>query len=315
MEENVDKLEAFLKLAEEIARERPSKMPRGTWSEEIRPVIEWLRSLSPEKARVAYLGPEGSYTHEAASILFPKDELVPKANIVEVFEAVEKGEADYGVVPIANRLEGPVNETIDLLMRTPLKVYHDIEIPIRIMLASGTVDDVKDVKKVYGHPMIFKQATKLLKELNVQTVPTSSTSEAARIAAREPGAAALCSPKAVELYKLKVLKANVEDRAHNATRFFVIHKHDNPRGSRTAILASVPHKPGGLFEFLQPFAEKGVNLTMIYSRPLKEHPWRYVFYIEMEGSREELKEVLEEASKRATFLKVLGSYDCLDLTS
>jgi prephenate dehydratase len=306
--------EELLRLAEELLRERPSKIPSGTWPEELKPVIEWLRSLAPQKVKVAYLGPPGSYTHEAASVLFPKEELVPKGSIPEVFEAVEKGEAEFGVVPIANRLEGPVNETIDLLTQTSLKVYHDVEIPVRIMLASGTVKDLSEVKKVYGHPMIFKQATKLLKELSVQTVPTSSTSEAARIASREPGAAALCSPKAVELYGLKVLRANVEDKAHNATRFFVLHKHDDPRGERTAILASVPHKPGGLYEFLTPFARKGVNLTMIYSRPLKEHPWRYVFYIEMEGSRTELKDVLEEASKNATFLKVLGSYNRLDLT-
>jgi len=304
----------FLRLAEKLLRERPSKLPSGTWPEELKPVIEWLRSLAPQKVKVAYLGPPGSYTHEAASVLFPKEELVPKSSIGEVFEAVEKGEAEFGVVPIANRLEGPVNETIDLLTQTPLKVYHDVEIPIRIMLASGTAEKLEDVKKVYGHPMIFKQATKLLKELNVELVPTSSTSEAAKIASREPGAAALCSPKAVELYNLKVIKANVEDKAHNATRFFVIHKHDNPEGERTAVLASVPHKPGGLYEFLKPFAEKGVNLTMIYSRPLKEHPWRYVFYIEMEGSRTELEEVLEEASKISTFFKVLGSYDRLDLT-
>ncbi|NPA85629.1 MAG: prephenate dehydratase [Crenarchaeota archaeon] len=306
--------EELLRLAEELLRERPSRLPSGTWPEELKPVIEWIRSLVPQKVKVAYLGPPGSYTHEAASVLFPKEELVPKKSIPDVFESVEKGEADFGVVPIANRLEGPVNETIDLLLQTPLKVYHDIEIPIRIMLASGTVSSVDGIKRIYGHPMVFRQATKVLEALGVEAIPTSSTSEAARIASEEPGAAALCSPKAVELYGLKVLKANVEDRAHNATRFFVLHKHDNPSGDRTALLASVPHRPGGLYEFLAPFAQRGANLTMIYSRPLKEHPWRYVFYLEVEGSRNELGEVLDEASKNATFLKVLGSYNKLDLT-
>ncbi|ABU81490.1 Prephenate dehydratase [Ignicoccus hospitalis KIN4/I] len=310
----MDVVEELLKLAERAARERPTRLPSGTWPEELKPVIEWLRSLSPMKVKVAYLGPPGSYTHEAASLVFPKEELVSKGSIPEVFESVEKGEADFGVVPIANRLEGPVNETIDAFLQSHVKVYYDVEIPIRIMLASGTVKDVKEIKRVYGHPMIFKQATKLLKELGVEQVPTSSTSEAARIAAQEPGAAALCSPKAVEMYKLKVLRANVEDKPHNATRFFVIHKRDNPEGDKTALLASVPHRPGGLFEFLKPFAERGINLTMIYSRPLKDHPWRYVFYIETEGSREALKEVLEEASKISSFLKILGSYTKLDLT-
>ncbi len=307
-------VEEFLRLAEKLLREKPSRIPSGSWPEELKPVILWLRSLASKGTSVAYLGPPGSYTHEAASILFPKEKLVSKGTIAEVFEAVEKGEAEYGVVPIANRLEGPVNETIDLLFQSNVKVYHDIEIPVRIMLASGTVNSLKEIKRIYGHPMIFKQATKLLKELNVETVPTKSTSEAAIIASREEGAAALCSPKAVELYGLKVLKANVEDKPHNATRFFVISKLDNPEGSMTSILVTVPHKPGGLYNFLEVFAKNSVNLTMIYSRPMKDVPWRYIFYIEMEGSRKKLEKVLEEAKSRSAIMKVLGSYDRLDLT-
>ena len=307
-------VEEFLKLAEEILIEKPIRIPSGSWPEELKPVILWLRSLASKGTTVAYLGPPGSYTHEATSILFPEEKLVSKGTIAEVFEAVEKGEAEYGVVPIANRLEGPVNETIDLLFQSNVKVYHDIEIPIRIMLASGTVDDIDKVKRIYGHPMIFKQATKLLRELEVEVVPTRSTSEAAIIASKEEGAAALCSPKAAELYGLKILKSNVEDKPHNATRFFVISKLDNPEGNYTALLVSVPHKPGGLYNFLEVFAKNSINLTMIYSRPMKDVPWRYIFYIEMEGSRRKLEKVLEEAKLRSAILKVLGSYDRLDLT-
>ncbi|UXD21903.1 chorismate mutase [Ignicoccus pacificus DSM 13166] len=310
-----ERVERLLKLAIEISRNPPEEGITGSVPRELEPLVKWLNSLAHRKRKVAYLGPPGSYTHEASTYLFPEERntLVPKRTISEVFDSVAKGESDFGVVPIANKLEGPVNETIDNLLFHEVHVVKSIEIPIRIVLGSGTVNRIEEIKKVYGHPMIFGQATKLLSRLRVPTIATTSTSEAAKIASEEDGAAALCSPMAARLYNLKVLLDSVEDYPSNSTRFFVIGKELLKDGSYTALLTSVPHKPGGLYHFLEPFASKNVNLTMIYSRPMKGYPWNFVFYIEMEGSIEELREVLEEAKRRSMFLKVLGSYNMLEV--
>ncbi len=309
------RVEEFLEIARDLLERPPKEFDiKGSYPEDLRPLISWLKSIEARKDVVAYLGPEGSYTHEATLLLFPKAKLVSSKSISEVFEKVSKGEAKYGVVPIANRLEGPVNETIDNLLFHNLFVKKSIEIPIRITLAANEETDIKDVKKIYGHPMIFGQARNIIERLGVPVIPTRSTSEAAMLAKREKGAAALCSPLAVSIYGLKALKESVEDNPNNSTRFFVISKSYSEEGDYTVLLASVKHRPGGLYEFLEPFAKSGVNLTMIYSRPMKNIPWHYVFYIEMEGSIRELRDVLEESRKSATFIKLLGSYDTLELS-
>jgi len=310
MDERVAK---FLQLANELLENPPKEVPPGRYPSDLEPVIKWLFSIVNKKVEVAYLGPPGSYTHQAALILFGRSELVEKKTISEVFESVVRGESAFGVVPIANKLEGPVNETIDNLFFHETGIVKAIEIPIRIVLGSGTVDRIDKIKRIYGHPMIFGQARRLLEQLKVPTVPTTSTSEAARIASEEEGAAALCSPLAAEMYSLKVLKDSVEDYPNNSTKFLVIARGSNLDGKYTAIIVSVPHRPGGLYEFLEPFAKNRVNLTMIYSRPMKGLPWSYIFYIEMEGSLEDLGEVIEKARGKSTIFKTLGSYDLLEV--
>ncbi len=280
----------------------------GDVKEEMREVLSWALKVANKykKPRVAYLGPEGSYTEEATLTVFPQMIPKPVNSIGEVFDAVERGEAEFGVVPFANRLEGPVNETIDRLFVTPLKIWYDVEIPVRIVLAS------KDEKfeRIFGHPMIFRQATRLLEKLRVETVPVSSTSAAAKLASEGKGAC-LCSPRAAELYNLKVLVESAEDNPLNATRFFVLSKFERDDGSKTSLLFTVPHTPGSLYKFLEPFARREINLTMVYSRPVKEQPWNYIFYVEFEGRLE--KELERELRSRSSFLKYLGTYPSLSV--
>ena len=275
----------------------------GEVSEELKEILEWaLKVINKYKRpKVAYLGPEGSYTEEAAFTVFPKMIPKPVSSIKEVFEAVEDGEAEFGVVPFANRLEGPVNETIDRLFLSPLKIWYDVEIPVRIVLASK---DGK-VERVFGHPMVFKQATKVLEKLNVEAIPVSSTSAAAKLASEGKGAC-LCSPRAAKIYGLKVIIESAEDNPLNSTRFFVLSKLERREGNRSSMLFTVPHTPGALFKFLEPFAKRNINLTMVYSRPVREQPWNYIFYIEFEGRAEE--DLIEDLKGRSSFLKLLGTY-------
>ncbi|WP_168050256.1 prephenate dehydratase [Ignicoccus islandicus] len=309
------RVENLLELLLSLLREPPEDVEiKGSYPEDLTPILSWLKRTFGVPTKVAYLGPEGSYTHEAAVTAFPGAQLLPSKTISEVFEKVSKNEAKYGIVPIANRLEGPVNETIDNLFFHNLYIKSALEIPIKIVLASNEETDLNTIQKIYGHPMIFGQARKILDKLKVPTIPTRSTSEAALLAKSEKGAAALCSPLAASIYNLKILQDSVEDNPNNSTKFFVLSKYYREEGDYTVLLASVKHQPGGLYEFLKPFAESGVNLTMIYSRPMKDIPWHYVFYIELEGSIKDLKSVIEEARKSSVFIKLLGSYDLLEIT-
>ncbi len=296
-------LEEFLKEAAE-----GKAIVEGEVSEEMIDVIKWAMKIvnKYKRPRVAYLGPEGSYTEEAAFTVFPEMIPIPVRSIKDVFDLVERGETEFGVVPFANRLEGPVNETIDRLFLSPLKIWYDVEIPVRIVLASK--DD--EVRRVFGHPMIFKQATRVLEELNVEVIPVSSTSAAAKLASEGKGAC-LCSPRAARIYGLKVIISSAEDNPLNATRFFVLSKLERGEGCKSSVLFTVPHSPGALFNFLEPFARRNINLTMVYSRPVKEQPWNYIFYVEFEGRGEE--DLLADLKERSNFLKFLGTYPSLTI--
>ena len=257
--------------------------------------------------RVAYLGPENSFTHLAARGFFGDAEYVAAGRIRDVFRAVESYEADYGVVPVENSVEGPVGETLDELAHTLLLIYAAIELRVRLVLAKGKGGG----KTVYGHPHALAEARLALERLvpGYRPVHTRSTSEAAALAARE-GGYCVCSRAAAEANGLEVVEEGVE-RGQNYTRFLVLHWRDQPeRGERTSLVAAMPDVPGALYQWLEPFAERGINLKMIYSRPIPSKPWHYNFYVDIEGSRLEprVAEALEEAADRSLFLRVLGSY-------
>jgi chorismate mutase / prephenate dehydratase len=268
----------------------------------------------PEK--VAYLGPEGSFTHAIAESRFgAMSEYFPLPNIATVFEAVQTGKARFGVVPIENNQEGVVGETMDSLEHFDLKIVAEAAQPIHFCLAS-TADSIRSIRKLYSKDIAFRQCrsfmAKYLDGQEVQIVPVNSTSEAARLALAEgPETAALCSLVAAKLYKLPVLFENVEDADNNITRFLILAKgfvNQKSRQDKTTILAKLPDKPGSLASFLQDFYTRGINLTKIESRPIRgNRGFAAWFYIEFDGHRDDAP-VQEIFARYEEALIWLGSY-------
>ncbi len=260
------------------------------------------------RLRVAYLGPRHSFTHIAATRLFPDAEYVAAKSITEVFNLVESYEASYGVVPLENSLEGPVGETLDNLASTMLSIYAGLEMRIKLVLATGSENPAK---KLYSHPHAYGEAYHNVARIlsSHEFIPTTSTSQAATEAARNH-AYCLCSEQAARKNNLKIILEDAST-APNYTRFITIAWHDQPRNAhRTMLITALPDKPGSLHDWLEPFAKREINLKMIYSRPVPSKPWHYNFYIELEGTRldKNIAEALQEAKQRSLFLRILGSY-------
>jgi chorismate mutase/prephenate dehydratase len=263
---------------------------------------------------VAYLGPEGTYTQAAVYKHFGHFVTArPLAAIDEIFREVEAGNADYGVVPVENSNEGVVNHTLDLFVSSPLKVSGEVALPVHHHLLSRA-ENLSAVKRVYTHAQSLAQCRKWLdgKLPNVVRVAVASNAEGARMAKDEPDAAAIAGRANAELYGLGILAANIEDEPDNTTRFLVIGQQNvPPTGSdMTSLLLSVHNRPGALHDLLAPFADAGVNLTRIESRPSRRAKWDYNFFVDIEGHIEDasVQKVLKRIQQDAAFFKVLGSY-------
>ncbi|MGA2193535.1 MAG: prephenate dehydratase [Nitrospirota bacterium] len=272
-------------------------------------------SLSLEQPiKIAYLGPRSTFTHQACIQRFGySPQYVPVNSIKEVFAEVERGLAEYGVVPVENSIEGAVSYTLDMFMESNLKIAAEImlEISENLMNKTGRMDDVK---KVYSHPQPIAQCRGWL-ESNLKGVPVqevSSTARAAEMAAEDTSAAAIASRLAADVYGLRIIKERIEDNINNFTRFLVISRTSPARTGhdKTSILFSVKDKAGALYEMLQPFADSGISLTKIESRPSRKKAWEYHFFVDMEGHFEDenVKTAIEELRKHCLFLKVLGAY-------
>jgi chorismate mutase/prephenate dehydratase len=275
-------------------------------------------SLSLEKnLQISYLGVIGSHTSVAAQKKFGASvEYVSCNNIWDIFQSVEHGECDYGVVPIENSVEGAVTHTFDLLVDSDLKICSQIMLKISHNLLSK--GGIKSIKKIYSNPQVFGQCRNwLLQNLpKVKLIPTDSTTSGAQRASKEKGAAALASNLAGKAYGLKTIKENIQDIAHNSTRFLIISKEDasSTGKDRTSILFSIKDKVGALYGMLTPFYKNKINLTKIESRPCKKRAWDYYFFIDFEGHRkdENVKCALKQLEEMCKHLKVLGSYPVLD---
>lgn len=240
--------------------------------------------------RIAYLGPEGSFTHQAAESRYgAMSDYIPLDSIASVFEAVKTSRARFGVVPIENNQEGTVQETIDFLARHKLTIAAEIVLPIHFAFASKE-DDLENVKTVYSRDIAFRQCKNFLEDYfkhPVKLVPVSSTSRACKIAGEEPNAAAICAPIAARQYKLPILYDNIQDSADNQTRFLIIGQNFVNQISgqdKTSMIASLPDEPGSLVRFLQQFQNAGINLCKVESRPAKKGTtFKYVFFVEFEG--------------------------------
>ncbi len=266
----------------------------------------------PEK--IAFLGPEGSYTHQVAESRFgAMGNYISVSSIEAVFHALENKEAKYGVVPVENNTEGAVGTTLDCLGKFSAKIVAEIYMDIHHSFAT-ICEDIRRVKRIYSHPQGYNQCRRFLEEhmlLGIEFIPTKSTAEAARKASEEPEAAAICSHIAAKLCNLPILFAKIEDNLANQTRFLILSDFKNKRGiqNKTSILAKTADKPGGLVEFLQTFQAQNVNLTKIESRPTKDKGFQSMFYMDFEGhiDDENVQRVIEENKERYD-IKWLGSY-------
>ncbi len=264
--------------------------------------------------KIAFLGPEGTYTHDASLKHFGHSvKTVPHASIDDVFRDVEAGFSHFGVVPIENSTEGVVNHTLDMFLNSPLQISGEVELRIHHCLLA-TKADLADVKVVYAHQQALAQCREWLDESlkDVPRVAVSSNAEAAKLALNEEGVAAIASSTAAELYGLQVIACNIEDEPDNTTRFLIIGKHA-PLATgkdKTSMLLSTQNRPGGLSVLLQPLADAGISMSRIESRPSRRAMWDYVFFVDIEGHAgdENVAEALASLKDEAGMLKVLGSY-------
>lgn len=266
------------------------------------------------RLRIAFLGPEGTFTQEAAIKQFGLAvETVPLAAIDEVFREVESGNAHFGVVPIENSTEGVVNHTLDMFLTSPLKICGEVALRIHHHLL-GKGNDPQDANSVVSHQQSLAQCREWL-DANlpgVNRVPVASNAEAARLAAADIGTLAIAGDSAARLYSLHMFASNIEDRPDNTTRFLVIGTIDTaPSGNdKTSLLLSSRNRPGALQRLLAPLAKNGINMTRIESRPSRQSMWEYVFFIDVDGHMKDRKvaKALSDLEKEAAFLKRLGSY-------
>ncbi len=266
------------------------------------------------RLRVAFLGPEGTFTQEAAYKHFGHSvDAVPLAAIDEVFREVEAGGAEFGVVPIENSTEGVVNHTLDMFVNSPLKICGEVELRVHHHLL-GRDGDPKAARRVVSHQQSLAQCREWLDAHlpGLERVSVASNAEAARLAAADPTTLAVAGASAAERYGLKVLAANIEDNPDNTTRFLVIGRLETaPSGQdKTSLLVSGRNRPGSLYRLLAPFARHGINMTRIESRPSRRSRWEYVFFIDIEGHVKEarVKRALAALEREASFVKWLGSY-------
>lgn len=267
------------------------------------------------KPRIAFQGERGAYSEEAAIQFFGQDiEFITCRDIASVFNIVEAGGADYGVVPIENSIEGSINETYDLLLSTSLKVSGEINLKVTHCLIAHPEADLEKIKKVISHPQALAQCRIYLLSKRFEAVPSYDTAGSVRKIFEEKllDTAAIASERAAKIYGMKILDKQIEDYGRNYTRFLVIGEHDAKQTGedKTSIIFSLPHIPGSLYHALEEFAIRSINLTKIESRPTKHRPFEYYFYIDLEGHREDSKvrEALNALTGKTLFLKVLGSY-------
>jgi chorismate mutase/prephenate dehydratase len=267
-----------------------------------------------KKVSVAFLGPVASYSHEAAMKRFgTQTDYIPVNSIKEVFEAVEKSNADYGCVPIENSTEGAVNYSFDMFADSDLKIISENMLDIRHCLLTNE-KSFKEIKVVHIHPQTLGQCRGWLESNlpGVELKEAQSNSKAAMTAAHAKGAAAVAGGLAARIYGLKVAAASIQDMADNVTRFFVLGT-ESPRKTgedKTSIMVSIKDKVGALFHLLKPFTKYGLNLTSIESRPSKKKAWDYYFFVDFLGHKDDIKvkKAIAEIEKNCGAVKVLGSY-------
>jgi len=268
-----------------------------------------------DKTRIAFQGETGAYSEEAAFKFFgPKIKTISSKTFSDVFETVEKGKADYGIVPIENSLEGNVGQNYDLLLKSKLKIFGEEIIRISHCLIVKKGSKLNSIKRVFSHLQALGQCRKFLERFKLEAIPTYNTAGSVKIIKEMDcqDCAAIASERAAQVYGMEVLKRRIETNQKNFTRFFVIAKKDRePTGKdKTSIIFSTKHVPGALYGSLGIFAVSDINLTKLESRPIIGRPWQYNFYLDFEGHRKDkiIQEALEILKHNSVFMKIIGSY-------
>ena len=265
--------------------------------------------------RVAFQGIAGAYSEEAIRQFFgPEVESVPCRTLADIFFAVERRDADYGMLPVENAVAGSVNQAYELLVEHDSRIHAETILHVHHMLLALPGVELADLKRVRSHPQALAQCQRYLERHGMKPEPAFDTAGSARdlMANPEPGVGVIASELAAELYGLEILDRAVEDFPFNYTRFFVLALESPPRAQRnkTSLVFSTPHQPGALYECLGEFARRRINLAKIESRPRLNRPWQYVFYLDFEGHCQdpECEAAIMGLLRRSSFVKLLGSY-------
>ncbi len=310
---NIYRPEREAQVLRRIAAHNPGPLPDAALTTIFREIMSACLALE-QPLSVAYLGPEGTFSQAAARKAFGSAPcLVPQASIDEVFRAVEANRAHYGVAPVENSTEGAVGRTLDMLLDSELKICGEVNLRIHQNLLSIAAD-IPAVKRIYSHAQSLAQCHGwLARHLpQAERVAVASNAEAARLASLDATSAAIAGLEAGKLHGLNTLAPNIEDEANNTTRFVMVGHHDAGASGndKTSLVCATPNRPGAMHGLLEPLSAHHVSMTKFESRPARAGLWEYVFFIDIEGHRAEppVAAALEELGKRASFLKVLGSY-------
>ena len=266
-----------------------------------------------EPMQVAFLGPEGTFTQQATLKHFG-DAVIgrPFVTVDEVFREVAAENCHYGVVPVENSTEGVVNHTLDNFLTSSLRICGECELKVHHHFMALTTD--APIERIYAHQQTLGQCRRWLDVHypDAVRIDASSNAQAAKLVSRDPGAGAIASEVAADLYGLTILSRKIEDLSDNTTRFLVVGREPvGPSGAdKTSIMVSTQNRPGALFSLLEPFHRHGISLTAIETRPSKQGMWSYVFFIDFDGhiTEPDIQAVLDEVSKDALEVKILGSY-------
>lgn len=265
-----------------------------------------------KEKKIGFQGEHGAYSEIAATKFFPDSDLIPMKLFQDIFDALRNDSIDCAVVPIENSIEGSVTEIYDLLLDTEKKISGEIFLKINHCLIA--LPNSTNVTKVLSHPQALAQCRNYIKKKNLDAMPTYDTAGSVRLIKEKKilDTAAIASMKAAEIYDMKILDQNIEDRRKNFTRFLVLSNQITTptKTDRTSMIFGLNHTPGSLYSVIQEFNNNKINLTKIESRPTKEKPWEYNFYVDFEGHTEEdnVKKTLNDIEKKCTFIKILGSY-------
>ena len=296
-----------------VQAENPGPLSNDVVSRVFREIMSACLALE-QKLSVSYLGPPGTYSHSAVTRHFGDFAVAePCASIDEVFRAAEGGRTDYAIVPVENSTEGAVGRTLDLMAQTPLTIVGEVKLRIvQNLLGKGVTLDA--VSRVYSHAQSLAQCVQWLARhlQSAARVAVASNAEAARLAAAEPGAAAIAGEAAAAIYGLDIIAAHIEDEPNNTTRFWVLGQHGVPASGKdeTSLVMSAQNRPGAMYALLEPLAKHGVSMSRLESRPARTGLWEYLFFVDLDGHCDDpdVAAALVELRQRAPFLKLLGSY-------